>query len=73
MADYNDHKTSLVKFGDFSIIQEEVEQLKKNCQTMVSKKDFYDRYTVLFNDLTCKLKKKVGSSEMNTIRTKIYD
>ena len=43
MADYNDHKTSLVKFGDFSIIQEEVEQLKKNCQTMVSKKDFYDR------------------------------
>ena len=43
MADYNDHKTSQVKFGDFSIIQEEVEQLKKNCQTMVSKKDFYDR------------------------------
>ena len=65
LDDYNENKRGQVKVGEFSIMSEDVDMMRKHVSSLITKEDYYNRLEVLHKELSHKINKRAMVTDVN--------
>ena len=68
MVEYKDFQSKQIQSDEFEQIFQNIETLKKNADTFVTKEMFFSRFTVLFNEMTEQFRQRPTIDEFKLLK-----
>ena len=73
MLEYNEQKQSMINTNDLAILQHDIEVLKKNVKSFVTKQDYFERSSVIQNEMMKGFKNRPTWGEFNRVEKRIEE